>query len=38
LCIQRINFACPLNGVGEAARQEFFKKNPIIAKAWDVEV
>jgi hypothetical protein len=38
LCSQCINFACPLNGVDEAARLEFFKKNPIVAKAWGVEV
>jgi hypothetical protein len=38
LCSQCINFACPLNGVDEAARLEFFKKNPIVAKAWGVAV
>ena len=33
LCSQCINFACPLNGVDEAARLEFFKKNPVVANA-----
>jgi hypothetical protein len=38
LCSQCINFACPLNNVGEAARLEFFKKNPVVAKAWGADV
>jgi hypothetical protein len=27
-----------INGVEQAARLEFFKKNPVVAKAWKVEV
>jgi hypothetical protein len=34
LCSQCINFACPLNGVDDAARQAFFARNPTIAGAW----
>jgi hypothetical protein len=38
LCSQCINFACPLNGVDKATRLEFFKKNPVVAEAWGVDV
>ena len=34
-CSQCMNFACPLNHVDEAVRIEFFKRNPIVAKAWN---
>ncbi len=34
LCSQCINFACPLNSVGEAARDLFFQCNPSIAEHW----
>ena len=34
LCAQCMNFACPLNRVEEAMRNEFFKQNPIVGKAW----
>jgi hypothetical protein len=37
LCSQCANFACPLNGVDESIRQEFFRKNSEIAGAWGVE-
>ncbi len=33
-CSQCINFACPLNRVGDATRQEFFGRNPTVAQAW----
>ena len=35
LCSQCMNFACPLNSVGEEKRKEFFKKNPAVAEAWN---
>ena len=38
LCSQCINFACPLNGVLDNIRQEFFKRNPEVANAWTVDV
>ncbi len=34
LCSQCMNFACPLNGVSESARLQFFERNPIVATAW----
>ena len=34
LCSQCMNFACPLNSVGEAARERFFQRNPSIAEHW----
>ena len=33
-CSQCMNFACPLNNVNEKIRAEFFKRNPVIARAW----
>ena len=38
LCTQCMNFACPLNAVKDEIRRDFFKKNPKIAKAWDVDI
>jgi len=38
LCSQCMNFACPLNEVEDSVRQEFFKRNPDVAKAWGVDV
>lgn len=38
LCSQCINFACPLNGVIDSVKQEFFKQNPEVAKVWGVDV
>ncbi|MBW2092816.1 MAG: hypothetical protein JRI34_11945 [Deltaproteobacteria bacterium] len=38
LCSQCMNFACPLNSVSEAVRQEFFSRNPEVARAWGVEI
>ena len=35
-CSQCMNFACPLNGVGEQTRQAFFRCNPGVAEAWRV--
>ena len=35
LCSRCMNFACPLNTVDENTRQEFFKQNPEVAKAWE---
>jgi hypothetical protein len=37
LCGQCMNFACPLNKVGAQGRIEFFKQNPVVAKAWGKE-
>jgi len=37
LCTQCINFACPLNRVGEEVRMAFFERNPQIANAWGVQ-
>ena len=35
LCSQCMNFACPLNSVGEEKRKQFFEKNPAVAEAWN---
>ena len=35
ICTDCINFACPLNRVPKSIRDEFFKRNPIIKKAWE---
>ncbi len=34
LCTQCMNFACPLNGVNDDLRQEFFRQNPDVGRAW----
>ena len=34
LCSQCMNFACPLNSIGENTREQFFNRNPSIAEAW----
>jgi hypothetical protein len=34
MCSQCMNFACPLNSVGEAARDLFFERNPSVATHW----
>jgi len=34
LCVQCMNFACPLNRVSEDIRMEFFKQNPVVGKAY----
>ncbi len=36
-CTQCMNFACPLNAVEGEARQDFFRQNPEVAKAWEVD-
>lgn len=33
-CSRCMNFACPLNTVGEQSRKEFLARNPRIAAAW----
>jgi hypothetical protein len=38
LCSQCMNFACPLNSVKLEVRKDFFKQNPKIAKAWDIDM
>ncbi len=38
LCSQCMNFACPLNRVEDEVRRDFFKRNPIIAKAWTKDI
>lgn len=34
LCSQCMNFACPLNSVGDTNRDLFFQRNPSIAEHW----
>lgn len=34
MCMQCINFACPLNRVGSKTRASFLQMNPKIARAW----
>jgi hypothetical protein len=34
LCSHCMNFACPLNSVGEVARNLFFQRNPSVAENW----
>ncbi len=34
LCSQCINFACPLNSATEEKRNQFFGRNPSVARAW----
>jgi len=34
LCSKCMNFACPLNGVDQAAREMFFQRNLSVAKHW----
>ncbi len=38
LCTQCMNFACPLNNVAEPVRNDFFKRNPAVARAWDRDI
>jgi hypothetical protein len=38
LCSRCMNFACPLNGVEDETREEFFKRNPDVAGAWGRDV
>ena len=38
LCSQCMNFACPLNSVDLEVRRDFFKRNPELAKAWDIDI
>lgn len=35
ICTDCVNFACPLNRVPKAIRNEFIKKNPVIREAWE---
>jgi hypothetical protein len=37
MCNHCMNFACPLNRVDQAVREDFFDRNPIVAKAWGRE-
>jgi hypothetical protein len=34
LCSQCMNFACPLNRVGDEVKRGFLERNPTVAKAW----
>ncbi len=34
MCPVCMNFSCPLNRVDQATREAFFKRNPVVAKAW----
>jgi hypothetical protein len=38
LCSQCMNFACPLNRVGNEVRRSYFECNPEVAKAWTKDV
>ena len=38
LCSQCMNFACPLNCVNDVNRDQFFDRNPSVAKAWGKSV
>ena len=38
LCSQCMNFACPLNSVNIEVRRDFFRRNPELAKAWDIDI
>jgi len=38
LCSQCMNFACPLNSVGQATRDQFFQRNPSVAEHWGQHV
>lgn len=33
-CSQCMNFACPLNRVGEEMKNAFLARNPVVAQAW----
>ena len=35
VCKDCVNFACPLNRVPKSIRDDFFKRNPVIRKAWE---
>lgn len=37
LCVQCMNFACPLNSVERDIRNEFLKQNQMVGKAWKKE-
>ena len=37
LCSRCINFACPLNTVGDTVRGGFLERNPGVAGAWDID-
>jgi hypothetical protein len=37
MCSQCMNFACPLNKVGQATRATFFARNPRVAEAWSIK-
>ncbi len=34
LCTKCMNFACPLNGVDKAVKEQFFLRNPSVAEHW----
>jgi hypothetical protein len=34
MCTRCMNFACPFNMVDKARREQFFARNPLIARAW----
>lgn len=38
MCTQCMNFACPMNGVDDAVRHDFFQRNPEVARAWGVQI
>jgi len=38
MCSQCMNFACPLNSTNEEKREQFFNRNPSVAKTWSNDV
>ncbi|MBN1426985.1 MAG: hypothetical protein JXB07_01290 [Anaerolineae bacterium] len=34
MCNHCMNFACPLNRVEQSVREDFFSRNPVVARAW----
>jgi hypothetical protein len=38
MCSHCMNFACPLNRVGQDTRDKFFVRNPRVAEAWSDKV
>ena len=35
-CSRCMNFACPLNGVPDPVRREFWELNPVVGRAWGI--
>jgi hypothetical protein len=37
ICSRCFNFSCPINNVAPGIRQDFFARNPLIARAWNID-